>query len=294
MEDGIEIDVGDHEILGERAPARDALRALVEDDAAAVEDQLVLSPHHVEKGHADEIVDGASGQHHLAIVRLARVERRAVDRDDQFRTRQGLPARGTARIPDVLTDVHGERDVTAGEHGRFRARLEVSVLVEHAVVRQVLLVIDAGPAAVVQDRGRVEDVVALVDEAHHGGEAAGGAGDLGQRAQVRLDERRLEEQVLGRVAGDRQLGKGHQAAAERARLLETGADLGDVALEVPDRRVDLGEGDPVAAHGGIVPAGRGGGRIVNPRTAVLYAAFHEPRRHCRLRRPRFGSPGGTR
>ena len=225
---------------------------------------------------------------------LAGVVRRRVDRHHQLGPRQGLPRRRAGRIPDVLADVDGEARLPHGEDGRLGAGLEVTVLVEHAVVRQVLLVIDAGPAAVVQDRGRVEDVVALVDEAHHGGEAAGGAGDLGQRAQVRLDERRLEEQVLGRVAGDRQLGKGHQAAAERARLLETGADLGDVALEVSDRRVDLGEGDPEAAHGGIVPAGRQGGRIVNRCTAVLYPAFHEPRRHCRLRRPRSGSQGGTR
>ena len=64
------------------------------------------------------------------------------------------------------------------EDGRLRAGLEVAVLVEDAVVRQVLLVVDAGERAVVEDGGGVEDVVALVDEADDRGDAARGAHDL--------------------------------------------------------------------------------------------------------------------
>ena len=48
------------------------------------------------------------------------------------------------------------------------AGLKVAVFVEHAVVGQESLVVDAGQASVVGDRGGVEDVVAGVDEADYG------------------------------------------------------------------------------------------------------------------------------
>ena len=136
--------------------------------------------------------------------------------------------------------------------------------------------IDARHPAVVQDGRRVEDVVALVHEADHRRQPAGGARDVLQRAQVGLDERRLEEQVLGRIAGHRQLGERHEPAALGARLVEPGADLRHIALEVADGGIDLAEADPEAAHGVLYRAAVAPGRIVNTAGAVIYAAFHKP------------------
>src|SRR5207244_6601391 len=112
------------------------------------------------------------------------------------------------RIPDVLADVGGDGRVADNEHGRLDSGLEVPVLVEDAVVRQVLLVVDAGHRAVVQHRGRVEDVVALVDEADDRGEPGRRPGDVRERSEIRLNEGGFEQEVLGRVRGDDQLGDG--------------------------------------------------------------------------------------
>ena len=58
----------------------------------------------------------------------------------------------------------------------------------------------------------------------------------------------LKQQVLGRVAGERQLGEGHQLGAE-ARARSRQAISSHVALEVADGGIDLGQRDPEAAHG---------------------------------------------
>src|SRR4029077_5460459 len=153
------------------------------------------------------------------------------------------------RVPDVFADVHGEGRVARDEDRRLGAGLEVAVLVEDAVVRQVLLVIDPGADTVVEHRSGIEDVVALVHEAHHDREPPGRARHLVERAQVRLDERGLEQEVFGRVAADRELGKGHQGGSLRASPLDRVHDHADVAFEIANRGIDLPQGDPQAPHG---------------------------------------------
>ena len=132
--------------------------------------------------------------------------------------------------------------------GDFAAGLEVAVLVEDAVVGEVLLVVDADQAAVVDDGGGVVDVLILVHEAYHQSDAAAGCRDLLQGAQVVVDEPRSQEQVLRRVAGDGQLGEAEQVDAQLAAALGILQDLGDVALQVADGGVDLSQTDPQDAH----------------------------------------------
>ena len=68
-------------------------------------------------------------------------------------------------------------------------------------------------------------------------------GDLFERPRSGLEEAGPEEQILGRVARDRQLGEEDEVGAARARLLEAGEDPVAVAVEVADDGVDLGEGE---------------------------------------------------
>src|SRR5207245_10115992 len=75
------------------------------------------------------------------------------------------------------------------------------------------------------------------------------ARDLDEHAQVSLDERRLEEEILGWITGNGQLGECDQMAAERAGPVDRLDDPPHVALEIADRRVDLPEPHPEAPHG---------------------------------------------
>ena len=56
-----------------------------------------------------------------------------------------------------------------------------------------------------------------------------------------LDEARAKQEVLRRVAGDRELGEEDDVCAGLLRLVEPREDPLAVPVEVADRRVDLGE-----------------------------------------------------
>ncbi len=65
------------------------------------------------------------------------------------------------------------------------------------------------------------------------------AGGLHRRA----DERGAEQEVLGRIAGDRELREDDEVGARGARLGDPRDDAVTVAVEVADGRVDLGQRD---------------------------------------------------
>ena len=84
----------------------------------------------------------------------------------------------------------------------------------------------------------------------------------------------LEQQVLGRVAGDRQLGEEHELRAGVARLGDAGEDARLVAGDVADDRVELGEGDPHVGAGARRAARRGVARDPSaPVAAGVRASF---------------------
>ena len=71
--------------------------------------------------------------------------------------------------------------------------------------------------------------------------------DLVERPLGCADEARPEEEILGRIAGDRELGEEDDVGAEPARLLEVRHDLVPVSRQVADDRVDLRERQPHAS-----------------------------------------------
>src|SRR5207253_345242 len=73
------------------------------------------------------------------------------------------------------------------------------------------------------------------------GDAAGARGDRGHRLARGADEGGAQQQVLRRVAGDRQLGKEHQVGTGGARLEQGVRDPLRVPVEVADHGVHLRE-----------------------------------------------------
>src|SRR5207244_2632483 len=99
-----------------------------------------------------EVVARPLGEHPLALGALAHVIGGSGYVDDQGRPRERLVTGGRARLPDVLAD--GQTDAMAAEvdHTPAGAGLEVSLLVEDAVVGQIDLPVGRVELAVGQDR----------------------------------------------------------------------------------------------------------------------------------------------
>ena len=70
------------------------------------------------------------------------------------------------------------------------------------------------------------------------------ARDLLDRLARRAHEAGPEQQVLGRVAGDGELGEEDEVRLARARLVDGGENALAVAVQVADDGVDLGEREP--------------------------------------------------
>ena len=182
--DRARVDRAERERLLElRRPGQD-LAVLVDREAVAVEDELVLAAHGVHEDDGGEVVHRALDEHPLAPGAHAA----PIGDADRF-TITWAPASasviaGRAGLPDVLADAEPDRDAVQLDDRRLGARLEVALLVEDAVVRQVHLAVGGHHVAVGEHRGGVVDVLGLLRIAHHGGDALRLAGELLQRGSA--------------------------------------------------------------------------------------------------------------
>ena len=118
------------------------------------------------------------------------------------------------------------------------------MLVEHAVVREEVLAVDPGDLAARADERRVREITVegrRADERHGVGARAR---DLVDGGASRAHEAGPEQEILGRVAGDRELGEHDEIGRRASRLGDRARDPLDVAVEVADDDVQLGEGEP--------------------------------------------------
>ncbi len=194
-------------------------------------------------------------QHALAGGGLASVVRRAVDVHRQLGSTIGLLGERAVWAPHVLADadanLHPTDDVQLERVGGV-ARGEVAGLVEHGIVRQQALAIRAQDPSAGAHRGGVEEVAVLLHEPNHGSAVPRHCGELGEGDFVVGDEARLENEVLRRVAGCRQLREGDEVAARRLGPFVGVDEQRQVAVDVADHRIQLGQRD--AQHGHNVEA----------------------------------------
>ena len=83
MDRGLSVDVGDEEVRDHRIGMAERLAMSVEDDAVAVEDELVLPADGVDPGHECAVSGRPLGHHRLTRHALAVVVGRAVDVDQE-------------------------------------------------------------------------------------------------------------------------------------------------------------------------------------------------------------------
>ena len=207
----------------------------VEHERASVEHQFVLATDQVDVGHRQRRLGLAGAQRRLALALLAGVERRGVEVDQQPRTGRGARG-GDARVPGVLADAQADRNPADLDHARRIAGTEVALLVEHRVVGQLVLAVGGDHASAAQQRrGVVEGTGVRLGVADHHVDTHHLAGEPGERLLAAADEPGAQQQVLGRVAGQRQLREDHRIGALFARPAARHGDLRDIAVEGTDQ-----------------------------------------------------------
>ena len=157
--------------------------------------------------------------------------------------------RRRAGLPHVLADRGPDEHVAEAQQHEVATRGEVAVLVEDAVVGEEVLPVDGHHPAVCADGAGVCQVAIEERHADQRDGRRAGPGDLVERPRGGLDEARAQEQVLGRVAGDRELGKHDEVCTCGLRLAQMVEHAIAVAVEVADDGVQLGQRDP---HGAIL------------------------------------------
>ena len=197
-------------------------------------------------------------RHLLPDLGLALPVGRAVRHDQELGTGLEQALRHLLE-PDVLADRQAETEAAKPDRPRQRPDLEHAELVEDAVVGELDLVAEALHLAVVEERDGIVDLAALrprrADD--HARPAVGGIlGEGLDRRAARVLERRLEDEILRRIAGDEQLGEDEKVGAVGRGLRPRRARLLQVALDVADDRVELGDGEADGvgdrSHGGGV------------------------------------------
>src|SRR4029453_16831215 len=104
---------------------------------------------------------------------LAHVERGRGEVDHELGIAIDGELRGIGWEPDVLADVHAERERPALQDEGIPAGAEVAELVEHGVVGEMRLPDDSGDLTVVRDGGRVVEVPGALRESDDGRDAHG-------------------------------------------------------------------------------------------------------------------------
>ena len=171
---------------------------------------------------------------------------RSVDVQDDLWTRALVFIERRVVVPGVLADRETELRRCQSDGARSGPRHEVPLLVEDAEVGKLDLVVTLLDMAVAdQRRGIVQPLLRTVHEPDHDRARRAGCGSRQriERGQVVIDESASQDQVLGGVAGDRELREADQVGALVRGPRRPLHHACDVAVEIADGRVQLAECD---------------------------------------------------
>ena len=167
----------------------------------------------------------------------------------------------------VTRDPHAGDDEQRAVDGRRR---EVALLVEHRVVRQEVLAVDALHAPVRAHRGGVVEVALAPRGSRRPRRVRPVRAATFSSASALRHERRAQQEVLGRIAGDASSGNATRSQPGGLGALVRLEDAVDVAVEVTDDEVEL----------------RGGKTDPGHRLRIRDTAWHDRRvRRGRVERP---------
>jgi hypothetical protein len=148
--------------------------------------------------------------------------------------------------PDVFTN--RKADSRVSEHDRLGqwTRFEDTLLVEDAVVGQLVLEPQLGVSLRDERHGVVQPAIRPPRQRDHESRRTGSralAFEVPQRGGGRFDQRRPQHEVFRGIADEHQLGEHHEIGALCRSFVAHPPDERRVAGHIADRRVQLHEGD---------------------------------------------------
>ena len=111
----------------------------------AIKHQLILSTHQVNVHHRDACLARPGTQQQFPVLALACMEGGSINVNQQARTDGGRLV-DRARLPDILAHGDTNRYIPDSYHAGLVSRCEITLLIEDAIVGQVLLFIDCNAA----------------------------------------------------------------------------------------------------------------------------------------------------
>ena len=209
----------------------------------AVEHELVLTAHAVGIDNRQPGFAGARA-HVLAPERLLlRVVGRAVGNDDEA-CAGFLRLANRLREPDVFADDDPAWKAVDVDDARCAARLEVALFVEHRVIRQALLAVRLRHPTVAQHADHVVAIpVRALGESDQDRRVLHPGCKRRQLARARVEKRRPQQQILGRIARQRKLGRDHELRASALCFARGFENRRRIAGEIADDLVELRHSD---------------------------------------------------
>ncbi len=213
-----------------RRQLRGELAAAVHRKRGAVEHKLVLAADLIDIKKRQPRLGHARNGHLLALRALFQSEGRAVRHDKDFSAALGEEF-GDSVLPDILADRDAKPYPVEIDRLRHWAGGEDALFVEHAVIRQIDLITQRLDPAAGDKRDGVVDLPVLPPrrpDEKRGAAVDGDGRESVHRVHAGLHERRLEDEILRRIACNEKLGEHDEVRVRGARLLR--ADRASAAL----------------------------------------------------------------
>src|SRR5262249_12802485 len=131
------------------------------------------------------------------------VKRGAINIKNHLRASRSLHSHRTRGIPDVFADVDPYIDTIDQEEGSLVPGTEVAILIEDAIVRQVVFMICTNKLTLVNNRGSVINIMYTINKTNHrsqAGQVAAGQDQVVQGCLIDSNKTRLEQQIFRGIA----------------------------------------------------------------------------------------------
>jgi hypothetical protein len=221
------------ELVGQATLPVECKRSAVEHQFILPTDQVGINDRHA--GGADAVA-----QHLIAPFLLVHVKWRGIERQQDFGA--GTPGRlGSTALPYIGTDIDPATDTGDLHHAGFMPGIEVAFFVKHLVIGQPVLAIRGLDTSLPQQRCCIEVTTVIAQGMADDQRQRCFACQLCQGCLTGPIEIRAQQQILGRIAAQCQLGGEQHVSSQLQRLAGGIEDAPGIALNVTDSDVDLGD-----------------------------------------------------